>query len=162
MRLGGMSILAWLKIIPTRTAILLLVPLYVNSVFRPNRSCFPKSSVVWVWERQIERDAERFLGPVRIDPARIYSLAELIDFASHTIPRPSRVGTRPRSGGCLGGRPERLYPTLAAARSPHRPRLDSLSKNRFFRQTTQTFLAAFDLNYTVFGFRRRGRPNRRR
>jgi outer membrane protein len=149
-----MSIFAWLKIIPTHAAILLLVPLYVNSVFAQTAPASPNRPWSGSGERQIERDAERFPGPkFGIDPARIYSLAELIDFAQSHNPETRLAWERARAqAAALGVARSELYPTLAAAALSHIDRDWILFQDRFFRQTTQTFLAAFDLNYTVFDF----------
>jgi len=51
-------------------------------------------------ERQIVSEGNHFRQPAfRIEPDKTYSLAELIDLAEATIPRPYRMGKRAR-GGC--------------------------------------------------------------
>jgi outer membrane protein len=149
-----MTIFAWLKIIPTRAAILLLVPLCANSVLAQTAPASPNRQWLGPWEQRIKRDAELLRDSVfSIDPARTYSLAELIDFAQANNPETRFAWERARAqAAALGVARSELYPTLAAAALSQTGRDEILIGSQFVRQTVQAFQVAFDLNYTVFDF----------
>jgi outer membrane protein TolC len=149
-----MSVFARLKIIPTHAAILLLVTLHANSIFAQTAPACPNRQWSGPGERQIKRDAELICDSrLNIDPTRIYSLAELIDFAQSNNPETRLAWERARAqAAALGVARSELYPMLAAVALSHIDRNWILFNDRFFRQTTQRFLAAFDLNYTVLDF----------
>jgi outer membrane protein len=88
-----------------------------------------------------------------IDPARTYSLAELIDLAEAHNPQTRLAWERARAQAAAWGiaRSE-LYPTLAAVALSQLDRSEVLFGPSFFRQTVQTFETALDLNYTIFDF----------
>jgi len=105
-------------------------------------------------ERQIVNEAK--LLPQRefqIDPARVYSLAELIDLAEAHNPqtRAAWESARAQAGG-LGIARSELYPTLAALALSQINRNEVLFGTSFLSQTVQASQVALDLNYTVFDF----------
>lgn len=113
-------------------------------------------------ELGIEADAKsvRHSG-LKLDSARKYSLAELIDLAETYNPETHFAWERARSqAAALGIARSELYPTLTAAALSQTDRREVLSGKRFFRQTGQDFEAVLNLNYTVFDFGgRHGRIN---
>jgi outer membrane protein TolC len=96
-----------------------------------------------------------------LDPAKTYSLAELIDLAESHNPETHFAWERARAqAAALGIARSELYPTLAAAALSQTNRSEDYVTTRFFRQTIQDFQVALELNYTVFDFgARAGRIN---
>jgi len=107
-----------------------------------------------LWEKRIEGDTKNFpASRFRPDPARTYSLPELIDLAETYNPETRFAWERARSqAAALGIARSELYPTLAAVALSQTNRADDLSASGFVRQTIQDFQVALDLNYTVFDF----------
>jgi outer membrane protein len=134
-------------------------------------------------ERQIEQDARRLsdyrpwhspgeheIEAVRrnladsrfgIDPAKRYSLGELIDLAETHNPATRVAWERARAqAAALGVATSELYPTLAAAALSQTSRSEVLFGNSFFGQVIQDFQLELNFNYTVFDFgARAGRIN---
>ena len=105
-------------------------------------------------EQGIARDAltERMRENV-LDPAKVYSLAELIDVAESHNPETRLTWERARAQAAnLGIARSELFPALAAAALSETARSEIFFGERFFGQTTQDFEVALDLNYTVFDF----------
>jgi outer membrane protein TolC len=105
-------------------------------------------------ERRVEADAKTIhdtgFAP---DPAKTYSLAELIDFAESHNPETRLSWERARAQAAdLGIARSELYPTLAAAALSETQRIEILFGNRFVRQTIEDFEVNLALNYTVFDF----------
>jgi outer membrane protein len=96
-----------------------------------------------------------------IDPAKTYSLSELVDLAEAHNPATRVSWERARvQAAALGVVRSELYPTLAAAALSQTTRQAVLFGDRFFGQVLQDFQVALDLNYTVFDFgARSGRIN---
>lgn len=113
-------------------------------------------------EMTVEADA-RTIPDSRfaIDPARTYSLPELIDLAESHNPATRASWERARvQASALGVARSELYPTLAAPALSQTTRQEVLFGDRFFGQVLQDFEVAMDLNYTVFDFgTRSGRIN---
>ena len=149
-----MCIFAWLKIITTRAAILLLVPLCADCVLAQTAPASSNHPWLGPLEQQIKRDAGLVRDSVSgIDRSKTYSLAELIDFAQANNPETRFAWERARAqGAALGVARSELYPTLAAAALSQTARDEILVGSQFIRQTVQAFQVAFDLNYTVFDF----------
>jgi outer membrane protein len=105
-------------------------------------------------EQQIESDAKSLRNyRFSTDPAKTYSLAELIDLAETHNPQTRLAWERARAqAAALGIARSELYPTLAAVALSHLERAEILINTSFLSQTTQVFEVAFDLNYTVFDF----------
>lgn len=96
-----------------------------------------------------------------LDPAKPYSLADLIDLAETHNPDTRLAWAHARSqAAALGIARSELYPTLAAAALSQTSRDEAFFGNRFNAQALQNFEVALDLSYTVFDFGgRRGRIN---
>ena len=94
-----------------------------------------------------------------MDPARTYSLAELVDLAESHNPDTRVAWERARAqAAALGIARSELYPTLVAVALSQTTRDEILFGSDFIRQTVQDFAVAVELNYTVFDFgARRGR-----
>jgi outer membrane protein TolC len=107
-----------------------------------------------VGEQRIEADAKNFReSTFSTDPAKIYSLAELIDLAETHNPETHFAWERARmQAAALGVARSELFPILAAAALSQTNREETYLETRFFRQTFQDFQVALDLNYTVFDF----------
>jgi outer membrane protein TolC len=105
-------------------------------------------------EQRIAADAKSFReSRFEFDPAKTYSLSELIDLAETHNPETHLAWQRARAqAAALGIARSELYPTLAAAAVSVVNRSEVLLNTRFFRQTVGVFEVALDLNYTVFDF----------
>ncbi len=90
------------------------------------------------------------------DPAKTYTLPELIDIAERNNPN-TRVAWENAKGRAadLGIARASLYPTLAAIASGQSVRDDIFVAPKYYRQTTYTFSPAIELDYTIFDFGRR-------
>lgn len=105
-------------------------------------------------ERRIEADAKG-VGESRfsIDPAKTYTLAELVDLAESHNPETRVAWEQARSqAASLGIARSELFPTLAATAVTGVHRDEVYLANRFFRQTIAHYQAELHLNYTVFDF----------
>jgi outer membrane protein TolC len=107
-----------------------------------------------VGEQRIEADAKNLREPkFSTDPAKSYSLGELIDVAETHNPETHFAWERARAqAAALGVARSELFPTLAAAALSQTNRQETYLGTRYFRQTFQDFQVALDLNYTVFDF----------
>jgi outer membrane protein len=113
-------------------------------------------------EQQLEAEAKGVRNPgFTVDPAKIYSLAELVDLAESHNPQTRLAWERARSqAAALGIARSELYPTLVAVALSSTARQQILFDNRFYRQTIQDFAVEVQLDYTIFDFgARRGRIN---
>jgi outer membrane protein TolC len=113
-------------------------------------------------EREIATEARRLLLPrPRIDPARIYSLAELIDLAEDYNPETRAAWENARAqAAAVGIARSDLFPTVAAVAVAGVDRSEVPFGAQFFRQTVPAFQLSLDLNYTILDFgARRGRIN---
>ncbi len=95
----------------------------------------------------------------QIDPARTYSLAELIDLAEGHNPETRVAWENARAqAAAVGIARSDLYPLLSTAASISMERAEVPLGERFYRFTIPGFEAALQLSYTVFDFgARRGR-----
>jgi outer membrane protein TolC len=113
-------------------------------------------------EYKIEADAKNLReSSFRTDPAKSYSLAELVDLAETHNPETRLAWDRARAqAAALGIARSELYPTLAAAALSQTGRSEVFLATRFYRQTEEDLQVALVLNYTVFDFgARSGRIN---
>ena len=113
-------------------------------------------------EQQLEAEAKGVHNPgFGVDPAKTYSLAELVDLAESHNPDTRLAWERARAqAAVLGIARSELYPTLVAVALSQTTRDEILFGSRFYRQTVQDFAVAVELNYTVFDFgARSGRIN---
>src|SRR5258708_1379736 len=113
-------------------------------------------------ELMIEADAKNLRDArFNVDPAKTYSLAELVDLAEAHNPETRLAWEHARAqAAALGVARSELYPTLAAAALSGTGRSEVFFGSRFDGQTVQDFQVALDLNYNVFDFGgRSGRIN---
>ena len=89
----------------------------------------------------------------RLDAAKTYSLAELIDLAQRHNPDTRVAWERARAqAAALGVARSELYPTLAAAALARATRSDVLVDNAFVREQIRSAALTFDLTYLVLDF----------
>ncbi len=97
------------------------------------------------------------LVPARLlDPAKIYTLSELVNIAEQNNPetRVAWENAKARAAD-LGIAQSTLYPTLAAAALAGSTRADIFFGPTFERQTVETFSPVFRLDYIIFDFGQR-------
>ena len=146
----------------TVTAIVLIamMPLFAQS---PPVS----SSQLWhsIEERQILRGATLSRSVARqIEPYKVYSLAELVDFAEAHNPetRVAWENARAQAAG-LGIAKSELFPTVAAVALAAEQRKMNGVGSSYYRQTLTDLETGLNLTYTIFDFgARRGRINAER
>jgi len=105
-------------------------------------------------EQSIEAEA-RNVHDLRfaVDLAKTYSLPDLIDLAESHNPETQVAWQRARSqAAALGVAKSELYPTLAAAALSQTGRSEAFFGGQFYKQVTQNFGLALELNYTIFDF----------
>jgi outer membrane protein len=90
------------------------------------------------------------------DPAKIYTLAELINFAEQNNPdtRVAWENAKARAAE-LGISKATLYPTVAAAAMAQTVRTQLLFAPAYIRQTLSSFSPALAVDYTIFDFGKR-------
>jgi len=96
------------------------------------------------------------LGPtITMDPAKIYTLSELVDIAEHNNPdtRVAWENAKARAGD-LGISKATLYPTMAAAVLAETAREGVFFGPYFVRQTVEAYSPIFLLDYTIFDLQR--------
>jgi outer membrane protein len=105
-------------------------------------------------ERQIEADAKKSLqSSFSVDPAKTYSLVELVDLAEAHNPETRFAWERARAqAAALGVARSELYPALAAIVLSQTAREEIFFGPRFDGQVVQMFQAQLDLSYTIFDF----------
>ena len=90
------------------------------------------------------------------DPAKIYTLAELVDIAEQNNPGTRVAWENAKAlAADLGVSKATLYPTLAALALADSARVDILFNTDWIRQTTGTFSPTLSLDYIIFDFGRR-------
>src|SRR6266487_7007004 len=127
----------WLNMFPIYAAILLLILVHSSITFAQTAPPSPERQWLGPGEQQIKHDAERFQdSKPSIDSAKIYSLAELIDFAQSHNPETRFAWERARAqAAALGVARSELYPTLAAVALSQIERTEVPLGSRFYRQT---------------------------
>jgi len=150
---------AALSLLPTRrirahTAILCVLWLFGSCALAQSAPVSPDHPWHGVGEQRIEAEGKNFReSKFSTDPAKNYSLAELIDLAETHNPETQLAWERARAqAAALGVARSELFPTLAAAALSQTSRQETYLGTRFYRQTFQDFQGALDLNYTVFDF----------
>jgi outer membrane protein TolC len=90
------------------------------------------------------------------EPAKIYTVSELIDMAEQNNPdtRVAWENAKARAAD-LGIAKAALYPTLAAVAVAESARYDIFVGQSYYRQTAESFSPAFFLDYTIFDFGKR-------
>jgi len=113
-------------------------------------------------ERGIVRDEQRlYSGTWKIEPDKVYSLAELIDLAQTHNPETRVAWESARAqAAAVGIARSELFPTLAAVALADVNRQEAGLGSQFYRQTISILQVSLTLNYTIFDFGgRRGRIN---
>lgn len=152
MMIGGNQVVA--NRATAYAVILSLIWLCSNPVRSQNAPPSPSRQWLDSGEQQIKRDAGLLRdSKLSIEPARTYSLAELIDFAQANNPETRLAWERARAQvAALGVARSELYPTLAAVALSFTERDDILAGSTFVRQSIETIRVAFEVNYTLFDF----------
>ena len=150
---------AALSLLPTgriraHTAILCVLLLYRSCALAQSAPVSPDHPWHGVGEQRIEAEGKNFReSKFSTDPAKNYSLAELIDLAETHNPETQLAWERARAqAAALGVARSELFPTLAAAALSQTSRQETYLGTRYYRQTFQDLQGALDLNYTVFDF----------
>lgn len=140
--------------IRAHTAILCVLLLFGSCALAQSAPVSPDHPWHGVGEQRIEADARNSReSSFSIDPAKNYSLAELIDLAETHNPETQLAWERARAqAAALGVARSELFPTLAAAALSQTSRQETYLGTRYYRQTFQDFQGSLDLNYTVFDF----------
>ncbi len=90
------------------------------------------------------------------DPAKIYSLADLVNIAEQNNPQTRVAWENARARAAdLGIARAALYPTLAAIALAESARNNIFFAPNFYRQTADTFSPLIHLEYVIFDFGRR-------
>lgn len=96
-----------------------------------------------------ERPANKFTQVA----GTVYSLAELVDFAESHNPNTRLTWSIARAQAeALGIARSQLYPLLSTVAISQTGRDEIYVGTRYYRQTSQSFDLAVDLNYTIFDF----------
>lgn len=105
-------------------------------------------------EQKVEEDSRRLADSrFAIDPAKTYTLTDLIDLAEEHNPATRFSWERARAQAAnLGLTRSELYPTLAAAALSNTSRSNHNFGTRFNAQVEHEFAIAMELNYTIFDF----------
>src|ERR1700756_1703040 len=140
--------------IRARTAILTVLLLCGSRAFAQGAPVSPDHPWHGVGEQRIEAEGKNFReSKFSTDPAKNYSLAELIDLAEMHNPETQLAWERAREqAAAFGVARSELFPTLAAAALSQTSRQETYLGTRYYRQTFQDLQGALDLNYTVFDF----------
>lgn len=86
-----------------------------------------------------------------LDPAKIYTLAELIDLAEQHNPQTRLAWQQAKARAAdLGIARSALYPTIAALAVANTSRVRILFNSTFFRQTYGSFSPGIQLDYLIF------------
>lgn len=92
-----------------------------------------------------------------LDPAKAYTLAELIDLAEQHNPETRLSWQQAKArAAALGIARGALFPTLAAVAVASTARIQILFNSQFFRQTYGTFEPELHVEYLIFDFGGRG------
>jgi outer membrane protein len=124
----------------------------------------PSSGEPWhsFEERRIVRETRgSYVQSVRIEPDKIYSLGDLVDFAETHNPETRVAWENARAqAAALGIAKSELFPTIASVALTSLERKETGVGSRFYRQTIADFEISLEFTYTIFDFgARRGRIN---
>jgi len=147
---------AALSLLPTgriraHTAILCVLLHFGSCALAQSAPVSPDQPWHGAGEQRIEAEGKNFReSKFSTDPAKNYSLAELIDLGETHNPERQLAWERARAqAAALGVARSELFPTLAVAALSQTSRQETYLGTRYYRQT---FQGALDLNYTVFDF----------
>jgi outer membrane protein TolC len=144
-----------------RRRLVLLIVTATISETASAQSVPPSPSRPWYSsaEREIRKEAKALrVSRLGIDPTKVYSLAELVDFAERNNPQ-TRVAWEAAAARAadLHIAQSEWYPVLVALALAQVNRLDLLFGPSFVRQTVAAFGPGLQLNYTLFDLARGGR-----
>jgi outer membrane protein len=111
-----------------------------------------------VWRSNAEQTISRELAAVppsrvQVDPAKIYTLAELIDLAEQNNPETRIAWQNAKARAAdLGIARSTLYPTIAAVALADTARIRILFNSDFIRQTLGSFTPELHVEYLIFDF----------
>lgn len=95
----------------------------------------------------------RLLAPPALDPAKIYTLAELVNIAEQNNPETRVAWENAKSKAAdMGIAKSALYPTLAATVTASSIQADLFFGTSFQQQTFETISPGFTVDYTIFDF----------
>ncbi len=98
----------------------------------------------------------RLTPALNLDPAKLYSLSELVNVAEQNNPQTRVAWENAKARAAdLGIAQSTLYPTLAATALAGSARVDIFFGSSFERQTVETFSPVFVLDYIIFDFGQR-------
>jgi len=115
-----------------------------------------------VWHSRAEQSVSRELATlppskIDIDPAKIYTLAELIDIAEQHNPETRIAWQNAKArAASLGIARSALYPTLVALALANTTRVRILFNSDYVRQTLGSFEPYLHVEYLIFDFGERG------
>jgi len=111
------------------------------------------------YEQQIQTQNQSLPAPkFTVDPAKAYSLPELVDLAEQHNPETRFAWERAKSqSAALGIAKSDWYPVLSAIAAGDVGRFAILFDTNFIRQTVSTSDLALQLNYTILDFGRSAR-----
>ena len=136
------------------TALLLIVVRWTSCILAQTAPAAPNHPWHVPEERGIGMaDKQLSLIEFALDPARTYSLADLIDLAESNNPETRVAWEHARAqAASLGVARSEFYPTLAAAALSQTSRNEAFFGNRFNAQALQDYEVALDLRYTILDF----------
>lgn len=111
-----------------------------------------------IWHSKAEESAAQELTATRsskytVDPAKTYTLADLIDLAEEHNPETRLAWQNAKArAASLGIARSALYPTVAAIAVANTSRIRVLFGTDFFRQTSGVFQPDIQVDYLIFDF----------
>jgi len=143
-----------------RAATILFVVVSTGATYSLAQSAPSSPDKVWhsTAEQSISRELTALPSPkFDIDPAKIYTLAELIDLAEQHNPQTRFAWQSAKARAAdLGVARSALYPTLEAVALANTTRERILINSVFLRQTTGAFRPELELEYLILDFGGRG------
>jgi outer membrane protein TolC len=107
-----------------------------------------------VWHVEAEHDSlAQVSSKYTVDPAKTYTLADLIDLAEEHNPATRLAWQNAKArASSLGIARSALYPTIAAIAVANTSRIRLLVGTNFFRQTSGVFQPDLQVDYLIFDF----------
>jgi len=141
---------------PRRAPIMMLVMLIAGEIAHAQKAPASPDRPWDVAPRQQQRMVARPTPAFTPDPAKTYTLPELVDIAEHNNPETFVAWENAKARAAdLGIAKASLYPTLAAAALAENERINIFFSPNYFQQILWSFSPAFILDYTIFDFGRR-------
>ena len=141
---------------PTWQWLVLLLVTAANSTIASPQNAPPSPDRSWPFAaaREIREQAKALRGSrLPFDATKLYSLAELVDFAERNNPETQVAWESAKArAAALRIAQSELYPALAGIAFSQVDRDDLLFDDSFVRQTIATFEPLLQLRYTMFDF----------